>query len=699
MKIFSKEPAKAPCARAGMVSGFFLFSLSLGLLIGLFEAYLLWTRPRIVPLLVPDVGYVIWFLAPLVDMIFFGLVGLGLGLLSRRAQGLEALVAIEAAVAGTFLTFMLVWFHIDIGLHPFNSDTEIAMPLMVFAGYFIVFLALFAAVWGRVAALAERWMSGLARPLGRGLSVITTLELAGIVAFALWPPISGPEAPPTVPPPSGAPNIVFITLDTVRADHLSSYGYSRPTTPNLDRFARTGALFENAIAATSWTLPSHSSMFTGLLPQQHGADWPAPLASSPWTLAEILRSQGYETVGFAANPYYLQKGWGIAQGFETYEDYSLSLGNNLAKTLIGSAIVQPIFQNLFSFERFYRWDAHEVNGKVFRWFQQRPRRPFFLFINYFDAHDPYVTTAPYKGRFGQAPASLIRKLRFVAENAEPASAIKPERRKLLADSYDDCLAYLDDQVGELLHFFGETPEWQNTIVIITADHGEEFGSHGDYIHGFDLYRQLLHVPLIIAGPGVPKDVRITHLAATRQLFSTVLDLAGGGKTPFSRTSLARFWNPAYRPMPFDDAVVSELSRYTNRGRQKGMICVTTARYQYVEHRDGRQELYDWTVDPKEQANLATSPKEQSTLAGMHSRVVKLVSHATGPWLGPQYLQALDSVSGPARLSLLYPQPLRPGDPQDQFRIGVTQAHFEGDAAAAARPVNSERELLMSLPYQ
>ncbi|HVB29048.1 MAG TPA: sulfatase, partial [Terriglobia bacterium] len=440
---------------------------------------------------------------------------------------------------------------------------------------------------------------------------------------------------------SQPPNIIFIVLDTVRADHLSSYGYARPTTPNLDRLARQGALFENAIAPTSWTLASHASMFTGLLPHQHGADWASPLPAGPWTLADILRSRGYETAGFAANLDYCQIGWGIGRGFETYVDARQSLRHNLASTVVGAALIQPLYQHFCRFDFLERQDAGEVNEEVFRWFRRRPRpqRPFFLFINYFDTHVPYYTDPPYDHRFGKVSGKLVHKLFDALQTADPVKGFTAGDRTTLIAAYDDCLAYLDAQVGRLLDFLHTSPEGRNTIVIITSDHGEAFGEQGYYSHGYNLYREVLHVPLIIAGPGVPKDVRIQHLVRTQDLFSTVLDLAGGGKTPFSRDSLARFWNPNFTPQPFDNFVVSELVPIFNEGGKQAMISLTTPEWQYIYNSSGRQELYHWIDDPLDQTDLAESAGAQATMGGLRKHLIQVVAESSEPWRGPNYLFA------------------------------------------------------------
>ncbi len=669
----------------------------MGFFIGLFEAYHLWHNPRIVPLLVPDVGYVIWFLAPLVDMVLFGIVGFVLGYLARLTGRRDVFVAAEVGIAVGFVVLMLEWYHLITGPPHFAFDMETLLPLMCAAGSFVLSFALLQLIWDQLSDFMQSEARALLRPLGWGLAVAAVAGLAGIGVFVVRPSFAATAVQATSPPPH-APNIVFITLDTVRADHLSAYGYRRATTPNLERFARTGVLFKNAIAPTSWTLASHASMFTGLLPQQHGADFAVPLSSSPWTLGEILRSKGYETAGFTANRGYMQRGWGIAQGFAWYADDSDSLRHNLERTTLGTDLIQPLYQRFDEFNYFDRENAEQLNQRVFRWLRSRPQEPFFLFINYFDAHDPYVTSAPYNHRFGAVSNKFMRDLFGAMKVSKGSAKFSLKTRNSLPAAYDNCIAYLDNQVGVFLHHLQQSSQLQNTIIIIVGDHGDEFGGHGSYMHGHNLYRGVLHVPLIIAGPGVPKDVRISHIVGIRQLFSTILDLAGGGQTPFSRTSLARFWNPDFKPTPFDDAVVSELSPIADLTGQHAMISLTTPQWQYIEHRSGRQQLYDWRTDPHEQDNLAGLPNKQATMKSLHTRLIRLVSNATGPWRGREYLRALDSGTNGFHRNLLFPQPVQPGNPQNQFRIGMAQAYFKLQASTPVRPSLSRRDLLESLPY-
>ena len=700
---FKTAPAGHGTSRRQVVSRFVVFSAFAGLLLGVFEAALLRSSPRVPALLVPDIGAVEWFLAPLVDIAFFALLGLVLGFLAGRNPGghrIKWLVAADLAVVAAFVALRLRWLHNRIVITEFVFSTEVLVPLAAFAAAFAVLLAVVYLSWKPASKFAARSRFRWVRLLSWGLVAAGIVAFCGIGYF-LAEPFPGPAR---VKAASGedsrAPNIVFIVLDTVRADHLSAYGYRRPTTPNLDRLARRGALFENAIAPTSWTLASHASMFTGLLPHQNGADWWLPLPPGPRTLAGILQSRGYETAGFVANFNYCQKGWGIGRGFGVYRDDSESLRRNLAGTLLGTALIQPAYQTFCRFDYLEREDARENNQDVFRWLRRPPGKPFFLFINYFDTHVPYLTQPPYDHRFGTISNRLVHKLFDDLQGPDPARNITPAERATLMAAYDNCLAFLDAQVGRLLDFLQKSPEGSNTIVIITSDHGEEFGEQDFYSHGYNLYREVLHVPLIIAGPGVPKGVRISHLVRIRDLFSTVLDFADGGNTPFSHESLARFWNPGFKPQPFDNFVVSELVPIFNEDGTKAMISLTTPEWQYIYNSSGRGELYHWPDDPLDQKDLAGSPDAQATMESLHQRLVQLVAGSSEPWRDDNYLFS----HGPSRSSFLLDvlsarkKNSKLLSPNRTF-IGASQARFKPDESGpSSRPTQPDRETLQSLPY-
>ena len=491
MKIARKTSVEIVNKRSEIFFRFAVLCALAGLLLGIFEAALLRTWPYVDFVPIPDIGPVEWFLAPLLDMACFGLWGLLQGWLASRWSRkhiIAIFVAVDAAAFVAFVVLRLKWLHTRMLIKGITFGIDLLNEKAWFAAGFAVALLAVYLLWEPLSKLSSRFNFRALRFISWSLGLVGVVALCGIGTFLVHP-FAGPAH---IQAESGArpqpPNIIFIVLDTVRADHLSSYGYSRPTSPNLDRLARHGVLFENAIAPTSWTLPSHASMFTGLLPHQHGADWVAPLAPGPRTVAEILRSRGYTTAGFVANFDYCQIGWGIGRGFETYVGPRQSFRHNLESTLVGTALIQPLYQRYCRFDLPQRLDAAGVDDEVFRWFRLRPQRPYFIFINYFDTHVPYYSDPPYDHRFGKISGKLVHKLFDALHGTYPRKGLSAKRRTTLIAAYDDCLAYLDAQVGRLLDFLHTSPEGRNTIVIVTSDHGEAFGEHGFYSHGYNLYR-------------------------------------------------------------------------------------------------------------------------------------------------------------------------------------------------------------------
>ena len=227
------------------------------------------------------------------------------------------------------------------------------------------------------------------------------------------------------------------------------------------------------------------------------------------------------------------------------------------------------------------------------------------------------------------------------DEADFSHPLSDQERQALVDAYDNCLASLDDQVGKLLTFLASRPEWSNTIVIITSDHGEAFGEHGAYNHGWNLYRETVHVPLVIFGPGVPAGTRLTDTVPVRKLFPTVLDLTLGEKLPFSRVSLRRFWTPGFRPEPFDETAISEL--ISRKAGVPGYISLTTPEWQYIEDSQGRKELYQWATSPEERVNLAESNPQKAH--ELESSLRQSIASSLRPWVEPRYLLALGPGGG------------------------------------------------------
>jgi len=415
-----------------------------------------------------------------------------------------------------------------------------------------------------------------------------------------------------------APNVLFIVLDTVRSQSLSLYGYNRQTTPRLEEFAKTGTRFDRALSTTPWTLPSHGSMFTGYLAHELSTDWRTPLDATYPTLAEELQKAGYLTAGFVANLAYVSYVYGLNRGFIHYEDFEISPGEfAVSASLIRRTFGMPNFRWFNYYELLNRKTAPEINRSFLDWLSKTKKegRPFFAFLNYFDAHEPYLPPDTYKRMFGNDVTSL--------PFADHWKQYTPAEAKGLQNLYDGSIAYLDFQIGELLEELRSNGVLENTIVIITSDHGEEFSEHGVPSHGHSLYGPSLNVPLIISfPPKVPKGKVVPEWVSLRDLPATITELINT-KNPtanriFPGESLARHWNKTGLSKDDPDnlqPVISELRHAINlpewfpvsKGDMKSML---TKDLHYIVGGDGKEEIYDLRRDPWETKDLSKSPSGQ-----------------------------------------------------------------------------------------
>jgi arylsulfatase A-like enzyme len=407
---------------------------------------------------------------------------------------------------------------------------------------------------------------------------------------------------------AGSPNVLIIILDTVRALSLGLYGYERPTSPNLERMARLGTVFDHAIAPAPWTLPSHASMFTGVPAHELSAGWTERLDGAPTTLAESFRDRGYRTGGVVANWFYTNSEWGIDRGFLHYSDFTHSFGHALASTSLSNKALKWMerrWQNHFWFHRLGgRRIAPDISRDLIRWLERDRDRPFFAFVNYYDAHDPYV-----------APAAFVERIRAMPRRrAPPVRALKdgrvhdalPEQRTIALrqiDLYDAAIAYLDDEIGKLLGRLDARGRLDNTIVVITSDHGEEFGENGHYWHGQSLYNAAVHVPLLIVyPPTVPAGRRVARPVSLTDLAATITDLANVGPVTFPGASLARHWNGSGGA---GERVFASLRLRTPRARtnEAELRAVFSDDLHYIASDVGREWLFRYRSDPLESNNL------------------------------------------------------------------------------------------------
>ncbi|MFQ5665227.1 MAG: sulfatase [Candidatus Binatia bacterium] len=461
--------------------------------------------------------------------------------------------------------------------------------------------------------------AGLYVVMLRSVAWMAVLILMVTLGTRAWPRLMERQALAKLPAAQpGSPNVLFIVLDTVRARNLSLYGYTHPTTPFLERWAQRGVRFEHAVAPAPWTLPSHASMFTGRFPHQLSADWLVPLDAAHPTLAEILAARGYVTAGFVANTEYCSYKFGLNRGFIHYEDFLLSPGQIVSNSSLGLYVMDsPTVRHLTGYHQtFGRKTAADVNRAFLHWLSRRNSRPFFVFLNYFDAHDPYLPPEPFARQFGFRP---VRKWRWPWARRR---SISPQKARAMLSGYDGSLAYLDHSLELLFEALDKRGVLRNTLVIITSDHGEQFGDHGIFGHGQSLYLPVLHVPLLIAFRGhVPAGETVREAVSLRDLPATVLDLLQlDTAVRLPGTSLAQYWQRGGGPRsPARGVALSEVSR--NHALPEGvparrgdMRSLMAGRWHYIHNKgDGREELYDIEHDPLEQDDRSTSEEGRQTV--------------------------------------------------------------------------------------
>lgn len=581
-----------------------LWAAWFGLLTGLAEVLLLAIKKYVLHGYVHEGLHVVWT-APIAGIFLFSVAGFIFFLIMWRWPRLIVLrfVAFVFAFLGCLSSLLLI------------------KQLSVYA---VLLLACGLAV--QMTRLITRHLQAfnlIVRCTTGGLVVLLGALAAGVYA---WPGTFNERPISVTLPPSSteAPNVLLIVLDTARARNFSVHGYDRPTTPQLERWlAKTGVRFERAIATASWTLPSHASMFTGRFPHELFADWTKPLDTTYSTLAEVLSANGYLTGGFVANTVFCSRESGLSRGFAHYEDYVISPGQIVLSSSIGRAITENISIRRFVgyYEDFNRKTAAQVNQAFLDWLSRNDRRPFFVFLNYFDAHSPYLPPGPFDVIFGSnKPRGNPRH--------EPGWQWSPLEIQAELDAYDSAIAYLDHQLGLLFEQLQKRNVLANTLVIVTSDHGEEFGEHGVMDHSYSLYLPVLHVPLLISFPShVPAAKSVRAPVTLRDLPATVIDLLDiNQKSDLPGLSLARYWESTREP---DSTALSPILSEVNavsasdlpdwypvtRGDIKSLIA---NRYHYIKNGDGQEELYDFEHDPWEKQDLAASEEGQRLLAPLRT---------------------------------------------------------------------------------
>jgi arylsulfatase A-like enzyme len=385
------------------------------------------------------------------------------------------------------------------------------------------------------------------------------------------------------------PNVVLVSIDTLRADALGAYG-SPLATPTLDRLAAEGARFELAFAPTPSTAPSHATLFTGTDVLRHGLLRNGEtLREDLPTLAESLRAGGWHTAAFVSS-FVLDARFGWARGFDLYDDELPDSSATMGK--------DPYPGAFWAAHRFAGFDrrATSTTQAAIAWLADAPE-PFFLFVHYFDPHAPYLPPDAYERRAAGLPVRL-------QDRAVPG--VDGTRLTRLIRRYHGEVLYTDDSLGALLEAVAARSRDRSVLTVITADHGEGLGQHGWIEHALHLYDEQVRVPLLVHWPGrVPAGHRVATQVGLADVTPTIADLLGltapGDADGRSlATSVRGGPEPEPRPLFGDRHLVAE-----NTGWDRGVkSSVRTARWKLVRAGDGREELFDLSADPGELRNVA-----------------------------------------------------------------------------------------------
>lgn len=369
-------------------------------------------------------------------------------------------------------------------------------------------------------------------------------------------------------------NVILISLDTLRADRLGCYDFHEPTSPCLDKFAQENTLFEVAVAQSPWTLPSHASLFTGLFPHKAGVvSQDHSLSSEIPTIASMLKDKGFRTAGFV-NSSWIKSETGLDQGFDDFKFFK---------------------ENLEDVEE-------KITNDAVSWLEKNKGNPFFLFVHYYTTHsdytpdpafyDPFVK--PYKGIANGTTRQMQRfrkgKVFFDKEDIDHNSNL-----------YNAEIRQLDSALDNLFKNLKKLNLMENSLVVVTADHGEEFLEHGGVLHGKSLYSEVLRIPLIMGGPGLPKGRRIQTPVMLTDIVPTILNAVG---IPFSQT----FDGENLFPVMSGEKDLSSRFVFAAADKKNNEIdilrMVRNERYKLCYNRlTGEKELYDLKTDPGEKRNI------------------------------------------------------------------------------------------------
>jgi arylsulfatase A-like enzyme len=589
----------------------FLSALWIGILAGLAEAANGIVRHRVQHMPTGEVvSAELFWLVPLAAAVTFSLIGILLIALDRVLGGRLRLLRLAPAIFAGLAVYSLLR-ALGVGL----------------ANYAVIILAL------GVGAAAFRALTSYTAPVRWLFRRTTPWLVFGLVVWAvvvpLWRRAVEWRAVADLPAASAAaPNVLLIIWDTARALNLSLYGYARETTPELQRFAQRGAVFDRAFSTASWSLPSHGSMFTGRYPHEMTVGRQIPLDETHPTLAEVLSGRGYVTGGFTANLFYGSADYGIARGFTWYDARPALRASTVGHTWwLSRTILFDLRAAFGNRQHMLRRRAAYVNGALLRWLSRHDDRPFFAVVNNFDTHEPYLPPEPFNLTYNETQPRYWF--------TEDQHLLPRDVLAQLTDAYDSSIRYVDHELGRLLDALEESGKLDNTVVIVTSDHGEDFGEHGVDVfgHARSIYATSVLVPLVLVyPPRVPAGVRVRDAVSIRDIPATVMDVLGlGEQSPFPGTSLARYADGTATEAERAEPRLSSAEKHPWANEDShwpaaigNLFSLATSDVHYIVDGRGEEFLFDLSADVLEQNDLADSAAYAPVLENLRRVLDSLV---------------------------------------------------------------------------
>jgi arylsulfatase A-like enzyme len=514
---------------------------------------------------------------------------------------------------------------------------------------------------GIVAALLGLALLARSRPALRALTApklhaaLTAATL--LLSFAaLQLQTATPIAAQSASTAPSRPNIILISLDTTRADHLSVYGYARSTTPNLEAFAKSATLYRHAYANGDMTLPTHASMLTGLFANQHGAHPDrsvfTSIAANVPTLPELLRAAGYRNYAVVANHGFLDPVFGFARGFDTYliprpnpvvghrQTYLLRMG--LYKLTLPLLWTQAM-------RRYFTADEIAASGEALA--ARAGPHPFFLFLNFMDPHRPWVSSGRFRDMFPAYDQSFDQMTirGFEEEVIAGRRTVTPEERTKMHAAYDGGIAYLDDALGRLFARLRQQPWYDASLIFITADHGELFGEKGLIEHGHSVDQGLTSIPLLIKFPGQSQPQTIDSPVSQIDIFNTALAAAKiplpGPRPGSDLAATDPGATSATGRIIIAESYPNDAFIMLNKKLDRMERALMQGPWKLIRSNRGRRELYNMSTDPAETKNLyAIHPEIAGQLNTLLTNYLasKTATESKAP-ADPEILQRLKSL--------------------------------------------------------